>query len=113
MAKGKEYPESRFQEVTYWGQLPLSKQWDRVKTYGGSLAENLTQGCAADIMAHGAIVAEARGMPPFALIHDQGLSVRPPARSAEDYAAALGDLPAWAKNLPVKVEASVKPWYSK
>lgn len=100
-------------QVTYWGQIPMSTQWGRIKLYGAKIAENETQATAADLMAHGAITAEKRGMPPFALIHDQGLSERAPGKSADDYAAALGDLPAWAKGLPVKVEAKVAPWYRK
>jgi hypothetical protein len=47
------------------------------------------------------------------LIHDQGLSVRTDGKTAEDYAAALGNLPAWAKGFPMKVEASIQPFYAK
>lgn len=27
-------------EITYWGQMPMSTQWGRVKLYGGKIAEN-------------------------------------------------------------------------
>ena len=106
-------PGEEREQITYWGQLFASTQWGRVKLYGGKLAENETQATAADIMAHGAITAEARGMAPFALIHDQALAIRENGRTAEDFAAALADLPPWARGLPIRVEAKVKKFYSK
>lgn len=113
MENGKKYPEKRFLEITYWGQLPMSTQWGRIKLHGSLLFQHEVQAIAADIMAHGAICAEKAGMPPFALIHDQGLSLRENGRTAEDYAKALGTLPPWAKGLPLKVEAKVANFYSK
>ena len=100
-------------EISYWGQLLMSQQWGRVKLYGGKLAENFTQAVAADFMAHGAIHAERQGMPPFMLVHDQGLSLRPKGKTADDYAAALANLPAWARGFPMKVEADVTPYFKK
>jgi hypothetical protein len=52
-------------------------------------------------------------MRPFALIHDQGLAIRCDGKTAEEFAAALADVPAWAKGLPLKVEAKIVPFYSK
>jgi len=100
------------EQLTYWGQLPMSQTWGRIKLYGGKLAENIDQATAADIMSHGARKAEERGMRPFALIHDQALA-RHDGRSPAEFAAALTDLPAWAKGLPLKVEAKVAPFYAK
>jgi DNA polymerase len=101
------------EQLTYWGQLPMSQQAGRIKLYGGKLAENASQAVAADVMSHGARLAEARQMRPFALIHDQGLAIRREGKTAEEFAAALADVPAWAKGLPLKVEAKIVPFYSK
>jgi len=100
-------------ELTYWGQLPLSQAWGRVKLYGGKLAENDTQATAADFMAHGAIVAESRGMEPFMLVHDQALALRDRGQTKEQFAAALGDLPAWATGFPMKVDVKIQPYFTK
>ena len=113
LAEGKKYHPNHFLEITYWGQIPLSTQWGRIKLYGGKLSENATQATAADFMAYGAIAAEAAGMPPFALIHDQGLAVREDEHTPEEFAAALATLPPWAKGMPLKVEAHLAPFYSK
>ena len=107
-------PEAKYRkEITYWGQLPMSQQWGRIKLYGGKLAENETQATAADIMAHGAIVAERRGMAPFMLVHDQGLALRTARQTADGYSAALAALPDWATGLPIKVESKVLQWWKK
>lgn len=113
MKAGKVYPDKRFMEITYWGQLFQSTQWGRVKLHGSKAFENEVQGIAADFMAHGAITAEKRGMAPFALIHDQALALREKGKTAEDFAAALGELPSWAPNFPLRVEAKVCNWYAK
>lgn len=108
--------ESKIQyreQITYWGQIPGTAQWGRIKLYGGKLAENETQATAADFMSHGAIVAERRGMEPFMLVHDQGLSLLTGDHTAEDYEEALGDLPVWAGDFPMKVEVKICDYYKK
>lgn len=77
------------------------------------LVSNCTQGIAADFMSHGARNAEKKGMEPFALVHDQGLCIQPEGKTAEDFEAALGDLPTWAKGFPMKVECKATPYYTK
>lgn len=111
--KGKNYPPNRFLQISYWGQLFQSTQWGDVKLHGSKAFENEVQAIAADVMAYGAIQAERRGMPPFALIHDQALALRDKGQTAEEFAEALGTLPPWAKGLPIKVEAKICPYYAK
>lgn len=77
------------------------------------LVSNCTQATAADFMAHGAITAESRAMAPFMLVHDQGLALRTGKQTTEEYEAALGDLPIWAKGFPMRVEAKIVPYFKK
>lgn len=112
MEGGKKYPPNRFLEVTYWGPLPGTVVWGRPKLHGALVFENRVQAIAADFMAHGAITAEARGMAPFMLVHDQGLA-EPNGHTAAEYAAALGDLPAWGRGFPMRVEAHFARFYKK
>ena len=81
--------------------------------YGAKMFENICQAIAADVMAHGAINAESKGMMPFALIHDQALAVQNSSQLPEDFAQALSEVPSWATGLPLKVEAKIVPYYSK
>lgn len=99
--------------IAYWGAIAASTQWGRVKMYGAKMFENICQAIAADVMAHGAINAESKGMMPFALIHDQGLAIQDQDQKPEDFAKALSEVPRWATGLPLKVEAKIVPYYSK
>ena len=114
MQNGKSYPERRFLEITFWGQLPNSTQWGRLKLHGALAFQNEVQGIAADCMAAGAINAEKRGYAPFMLVHDQALAeMRMGITNAEDYAFHLTQMPPWAKGLPLKAEAKITPYYTK
>lgn len=87
-----------------------------VRPKGGGapiLVSNCVQAVAADVMACGALEAERRGMPPFALIHDQALASKAKERTADEFSLAMATMPAWAKGLPVKVEAHEAKYYSK
>lgn len=100
-------------QITYWGQLPMTTQWGRIKLYGGKLAENETQATAADIMAHGALTAEAKGYEIFMLVHDQALALQENGQTPDEFAQCLATLPPWATGLPLKVEAASVPYYRK
>ncbi len=100
-------------QVTYWGQIPLSTQWGRIKLYGAKAFENICQAIAADIMAFGSRMAEQKWMLPFALIHDQGLALKLVGQTPDEFSQALATLPSWAKGLPLKVETKTAPYYSK
>jgi DNA polymerase len=115
---GKDYETGqpvrrKRQQITYWGQLPLSQQWGRIKLYGGKLAENITMGVEADIMANGSLEAEKRGMEPFTLVHDQSLAERNRQQTLDEYAAALSSKPDWARTLPIKIDVKFNPYFSK
>lgn len=88
-------------------------QLGRIKLYGGKLVENETQATAADIMAHGAMTAEAKGYEIFMLVHDQALALHQDGQSTKEFSACLATLPPWAAGLPLKVEAKVAPYYRK
>lgn len=112
MEEGKVFRENRFEQVTYWGEI-RPNFYGRIRLWGSKVFENEVQGIAADFMAHGAITAEARGMPPFMLVHDQGLALRTRNQTVAEYEAALGDLPVWAKGFPMRVEAKINPYFKK
>lgn len=101
------------EQITFYGQLHGKQICGRISTYDGKLVENATQAVAMDIMANGACLAETRGFPVVALIHDQALALRRPHTRLEDYVAALTELPAWAAGLPIKAEGKIQPYYRK
>lgn len=99
--------------ITFFGQMPGSSLWGRVRTYGGKLVENATQAVAADIMAHGANNAEREGYEVLTLIHDQALAAVHEGQTVERFCELLTATPDWARGLPVKAEGKVVPYYTK
>jgi DNA polymerase len=87
---------------------PNSKgSWQRISTYGGSLAENVTQAVAADLLRHSMFTIEAGGFPICATVHDE--IVAEIATSCEDSTLKqieklMAATPDWAGGLPVTAE---------
>jgi DNA polymerase len=107
-----ETPEGEDRDnVTYYGQLPGTTKWGRIKLWPGKAAENITQAVAADFIAHGAVTAERRGFTIWGLIHDQALGRA--QGKLDDFVAALTDLPPWAAGLPLKAEGRTTDFYRK
>jgi DNA polymerase len=87
---------------------PNSKgRWQRVSTYGGSLAENMTQAIARDLLAEAMRFIEAEGIEIVFHVHDEAVAEVEKFRA--QYAlgrmlVAMSTAPAWAKGLPLAAE---------
>ena len=89
--------------VTYMTVDGLTKKWVRTNTYGGKIAENVTQAVARDIMAAGMLNAEAAGYKIVASVHDELLAEVPEGfGSVEEFEGLMCKAPAWAAGLPLK-----------
>lgn len=108
------YPRPRINDdrIVFFGHR-IGVQWGDVETYGGKLAENVCQGAAADVMAHGAHNAEKDGYEIVTLIHDQCLTYFKPGQTIERLVELLTDLPSWAAGLPIAAEGGRTPFYQK
>ena len=110
-------------QLSYMAINSVTRKWERERTYGGKIAENLTQAVARDIMAHAMVNAERRGYQILMSIHDELLSEFPD--NAKDYRVHLYDdepspfqkimttKPEWAEGLPVNAETWDGPRYEK
>jgi DNA polymerase len=77
--------------------------WKVMDLYGGRATENVVQGTARDVMAHGALNVEAAGYPVVLRTHDELASEVPEGRgNVDEYEALMGDLPPWAKGWPIR-----------
>lgn len=74
----------------------------RIGTYGGRLAENVTQAVARDLLAEALIRLEERGYRVVAHIHDE--VVVEGAHPVEEIAAIMSEAPKWARGLPIDAE---------
>jgi DNA polymerase len=90
-------------QITYMGVNQYSRQWSRLKTYSGKLAENITQAVARDVLASTMPAIEAAGYPIVLSVHDELLCETPDSKdySHEKLAALMSAPPAWAKDLPL------------
>jgi DNA polymerase len=82
-------------------------RWQRVSTYGGSLAENMTQAIARDLLAEAIVAIEAEGIELVFHVHDEAVAEVKQFRA--QYAlvrmeALMSTPPAWAKGLPLAAE---------
>jgi DNA polymerase len=88
---------------------PNSKgRWQRVSTYGGSLAENMTQAIARDLLADAMRFIEAEGIEIVLHVHDEVVAEVKQFRAQwvlERMEAIMSETPAWAKGLPLAAEA--------
>lgn len=63
--------------IKYLGVSHYSHQWGYQSTYGGKLAENITQAMCRDILANGMEAAEGRGYNVVLSVHDELLTETP------------------------------------
>lgn len=81
--------------------------WCRISTYGGSLAENVTQAVAADLLRYSMETLESAGYPVVMHVHDEAvveIASSCDDRTLERIEELMAQTPAWAAGLPVSAE---------
>ena len=91
------------EQITYMGVNQYTRQWARIKTYGGKLGENITQAFARDVLAHNMQPIEDAGYKIVLSVHDELLTETPDTEdySHEELAALMSVVPPWATGLPL------------
>lgn len=100
------YPSPKLDDnnrISYMGVNQYSRQWSRLHTYSGKLAENATQAAARDIIAAAIPAVERAGYEIVSLVHDEDITVTPdtPEFNEDHLAAIMAQNPAWAAGLPL------------
>lgn len=90
-------------QITYFGVNPYTRQWGRIKTYGGKLVENATQAFARDVLAYNMPSIEQAGYEIVLSVHDELLTETPDdARySADELGRMMATAPDWARGIPL------------
>lgn len=102
-------------DVSYMGMDPYKHKWDRLKTYGGRLVENITQAAARDVLAPAMLVIEEHGYKIVLTVHDEVVCEAP---DTDDYthealSTLLATNPHWADGLPLNAGGFEAPYYRK
>lgn len=100
--------------LTYEGAEQGTKQWGRLKTYGGKLVENIVQATARDCLAEALLRLDSLGYRIVMHVHDEVvLDVPYGFGSVEEVAAIMGEPIAWAPGLPLRADAFETDYYRK
>ena len=100
------YPSPQLDDtgkLSYMGVNQYSRKWSRLKTYGGKLAENVTQAVARDVLASSMPAIEAAGYQIVLTVHDEDITETPDRDefNAEHLAALMATNPKWSEGLPL------------
>lgn len=115
---GAEYGPSRFHRdrraLSYMGVDQKTKRWGRVETWGGKLAENVTQATARDCLRDTMLALEDAGYDIRAHVHDEVIISEPrDGRTVEYVSAIMGRELPWASGLPLRGDGYACDFYMK
>lgn len=96
-------PQAEDGKLSYLGTNQYTRKWCRIKTYGGKLAENVTQAASRDILAASMPEVEKAGYQIVLSVHDELITEAPdsPEFNAEHLSSLMAANPAWADGLPL------------
>ena len=98
----------------YWGMDQTTKKWSRLETYGGKLAENITQAVARDCLAEAIERLEEAGYPVVFHIHDEVvIDAGPDKDDLADVVRIMSQVPLWAEGLPLNAEGWTNEFFKK
>jgi DNA polymerase len=81
--------------------------WWRIATYGGSLAENVTQAVARDLLAEAMLRLDAAGARVVLHVHDEAVIEVPssaPAAAEQEAKRIMTEVPKWAHGIPIATD---------
>jgi DNA polymerase bacteriophage-type len=107
--------EGRFgnPQLSFMAENPVTKQWGRETTWGGTLTENAVQGICYDLMANAMMTLEDMGLDPILSVHDELICEAPVGLSKRVLEQPMCLLPEWAEGFPLKAEGNVGARYGK
>lgn len=103
------------ERIRYMGENQTTRQWGKQYTYGGKLAENVTQALCRDLLAYALVTVENAGWPIILHVHDEIVTEVPnaPEYTVAELERMMCDLPAWAAGFPLAAEGAELMRYAK
>jgi len=91
--------------ITYMGINPYTKKWERIKTYGGKICENVVQAIARDVLVVSMFRLEKAGYRVVLTVHDEIVAEVPDGfGSMAEFDRLMAEPPRWAPDFPIAVE---------
>ena len=112
------YVQPRFdgRELTYMGMNQTTRKWERTKTWGGKLTENLIQAIARDCLAESMSKIQQSGYHIVMHVHDEVI-VEVPSKDAEGHLKRIEELMGepidWAPGLLLTADGFTSEYYRK
>lgn len=113
---GTEYGDSwrgDHDVIEYEGLNQTTKKWEKVRTYGGKLVENIVQAIARDILGMVILRARKAGLNIVFHIHDEIVVEASPDQTLADVESLFSAPIDWCKDLPLKGAGYTTPYYLK
>jgi len=90
-------------QLSYMGVNQYTRQWSRIKSYGGKFVENIVQAWARDVLAHNMPAIDSYGYRIVLTVHDELLTETPdePGFSSDSLANLMSTVPHWAPGVPL------------
>ena len=106
--------ENRFGSecVTYEG-VGATKRWERIETYGPKLVENIVQAISRDILCYAMRRLASEGFFIVMSVHDEVVLEVASEASLTTVCQLMAETPPWAKELLLRADGFVCPFYKK
>lgn len=99
--------------IEYEGLNQTTKKWEKVRTYGGKLTENIVQAIARDILGIVILRARKRDLDIVFHIHDEIIVEAKPDQTLQSVEALFSEPISWCRDLPLKGAGYSTPYYLK
>lgn len=99
--------------IEYEGLNQTTRKWQKQRTYGGKLTENIVQAIARDILGEVLLRARRKGLSVVFHVHDEIIVEAPANKPLSDVEALFSDPVAWCSDLPLKGAGYTTPYYLK
>lgn len=102
------------QTLEFWAVNSKTKKWSLERSWGGTLAENITQAVARDLLMYGMLRLEKTGYDPLFSVHDELICQKLIGQgNIDEYSKILCEVPTWGVNMPIEAKGWVGPRYRK
>jgi DNA polymerase len=110
------YPGARYEnsKLSYMGVNPYTRQWSRIYTYGGKIAENATQALARDLLCETMLDIDVEA--PVDLVghvHDEAIAEAELDYQLDEYLSYFTRERGWSKGLPLAAAGFATDRYRK